>query len=455
MLQSLLSIWTLFSTFLITSFETQSTSWPHGPFHTHKSQVLNAKGQPVRLMGTNWPGHGESMIPEGLQYQSVEHIVGLFSQAGFNAIRHPYAIQMIDQGSNVTLQQAMTWALGIQNGTKIMHDIIRNNPTFTPETTRFDILSHVANVEEQHGILMHLDNHVSEAKWCCQDYDGNTWFGDTKFDIDKWHHGLEYMAKWSKRHANILSISLRNELRVPNRTLGYNWVNWWGNVSVAADKLHAANPDLLITISGLYNDVDLSALTAQTNLYTAPSFRIEPIDNAHSYDPIYARIQDLKPFKNRKIVLELHTYQMFEPYQPYINSCADIEQQMYRYGFNAMHIPPPDLCRQRGTDPADVSACPRPKLHLPVWLTEFGEFQSGDIVNNVLQTCLRDFTIKHGVSWMHWAIAGSYYTRLGTPDFDDTWGMSTHDWSAFRSQEAIDNFYKPWVKAMGKTNLEL
>lgn len=27
------------------------------------------------------------------------------------------------------------------------------------------------------GIWVHLDNHMSKGKWCCNGNDGNTWFG--------------------------------------------------------------------------------------------------------------------------------------------------------------------------------------------------------------------------------------------------------------------------------------
>lgn len=44
------------------------------------------------------------------------------------------------------------------------------------------------------NIYVHLDNHVSKAMWCCSLTDGNSWFGDTYFDTNKWIRGLSYMA---------------------------------------------------------------------------------------------------------------------------------------------------------------------------------------------------------------------------------------------------------------------
>jgi len=44
------------------------------------------------------------------------------------------------------------------------------------------------------GIMVHLDNHISRAEWCCNTRDGNSWFGDTYYDTAKWKRGWKYMA---------------------------------------------------------------------------------------------------------------------------------------------------------------------------------------------------------------------------------------------------------------------
>jgi hypothetical protein len=44
------------------------------------------------------------------------------------------------------------------------------------------------------GIMIHLDNHISKAMWCCGTKDGNSWFGDKFFDFDHWNRGWRYMA---------------------------------------------------------------------------------------------------------------------------------------------------------------------------------------------------------------------------------------------------------------------
>ncbi len=47
--------------------------------------------EPVIFVGTNWPGSGETMIPEGIEWRSISDIVGMMKYVGYNFVRHTYA----------------------------------------------------------------------------------------------------------------------------------------------------------------------------------------------------------------------------------------------------------------------------------------------------------------------------------------------------------------------------
>jgi hypothetical protein len=74
----------------------QASSWPYGSFYTSGNYIVNAKRSRVTYAGVNWPGATDTMIPEGLQYQSIESIVSKIKSLGMNVIRLTYAIEMID-----------------------------------------------------------------------------------------------------------------------------------------------------------------------------------------------------------------------------------------------------------------------------------------------------------------------------------------------------------------------
>lgn len=84
------------------------------------------------------------MIPEGLQHQSIPAIVSKIKSLGMNAIRLTYATEMIDQIYNngdrdMTIEAALTSALGQENGTSILERIIQNNAMFSSATTRLQV----------------------------------------------------------------------------------------------------------------------------------------------------------------------------------------------------------------------------------------------------------------------------------------------------------------------------
>jgi endoglucanase len=37
--------------------------------------------------------------------------------------------------------------------------------------------------------------------------------------------------------------------------------------------------------------------------------------------------------------------------------------------------------------------------------------------------------------------------------FQDTWGMTNGDWTGWVYERGIEEFWKPWVKAMGVTKV--
>ncbi|CAO1620673.1 unnamed protein product [Parajaminaea phylloscopi] len=435
---------------LVQRWQKGNSSWPHGPLVTKGRWIENQRGEKVTLVGTNWPLSGETMVPEGLEYASARDIVESVASLGMNVVRHGYAIQMVDEihsngGKDVDLRTSMINGLGQENGTRVLKRLLEKNREFgwTESTTRFEVLAKIAELEAEHGILMHLDNHVSKAKWCCSHIDGNGWFGDVYFDVKNWTRGLAHMADWAKKHKNIQTISLRNELRESwNVTdLEYNWLSWAGNMTLGANAVHEANSDLLITVSGLQYDQDLSAFASHLNLNTAPAYRARAVRDGHRRKPVYFDPYDHPWGKN--VVLELHLYGSSEDIDT--GTCETIEASLYRSGANVLGIKPPKGCRD--------GKCPKAYREYPLFLSEFGQAENPTLYNNTLTNCLRKFTTENKVSWSQWSLAGSYRAREGQQDVDDSWGLKKHDWSGWRDPATIEGFWKKWVKDMGKTGL--
>lgn len=169
------------------------------PLSTNGRDIVDANGDIFHFFSTNWPGHQEVMVPEGLQHSSIKDIVSWFPKLGLNSVRLTFAIEMVDDyinnSTNQTLEKSFINALGHTNGTMVLSQILEKNPEFTKETTRLEVWDAVAKELSSQGVIIHLDNHVSKAFWCCGDDDGNGWFGEKFFEVEKWKRGLAFMAK--------------------------------------------------------------------------------------------------------------------------------------------------------------------------------------------------------------------------------------------------------------------
>jgi hypothetical protein len=220
------------------------------------------------------------------------------------------------------------------------------------------------------------------------------------------------------------SMSMRNELRSPddNTTLvknNYNWADWYNNVVAASKIINAANPDTLIFFSGMGFDTTLQSVVTGASLGSGLTFK----KSDFSY--------------SNKIVMELHNYQNSA------TSCSSIQSSLNSGGFST-------LTAAAGNQ-------------YPMVMTEFGFDQTDNSYKGVYATCLQSYLPAQHVGWTLWALAGSYYIRSGTQDYDETWGMNAitffiikanfslglynHNWTAWRAV-GIDN-----LKAMVKATL--
>jgi hypothetical protein len=114
-------------TFLPRRAANESTSgWPYGPYSTDGRDIVNSKGDAVTWTGVNWPGSGkltfpqesntsltyfsgETMVPEGLEWQSVDEIVDRIASIGFNFVRLYVSRQRAET------QHTLTWRQNVRD----------------------------------------------------------------------------------------------------------------------------------------------------------------------------------------------------------------------------------------------------------------------------------------------------------------------------------------------------
>ena len=215
-----------------------------------------------------------------------------------------------------------------------------------------------------------------------------------------------------KAWKNLASMSLRNEFRQPSNNPAvaatYNWQTWYSYIKKGADAVHAANPDVLVILSGLNYDTTMQPVVRGTALTPGN----ETFNKA-----------DFAGYEN-KLVIELHNYETGA------TSCSALSGGIYNNGAQAMN---PD-------ESTTVNV-------FPVLFTEFGFLQAENTYKSVYSTCLAEWLPSNTAGWMNWVVVGSYYVRSGTQDYDETWGLYNHDWSGWRDTAYVNELLKPMVAA--------
>lgn len=211
-----------------------------------------------------------------------------------------------------------------------------------------------------------------------------------------------------------MSMSLYNELRPPftnpkpPNVEDYTWEVWYDQVKNGSKAINSANPDVLIFLSGINGDVDLSTIVNGEAL--------EPSNKTFSRS-------DFDGYEN-KLVLELHSYDIVFK----VDNCPLYNVNLFDAGYSAI--------KDNATN------------RFPVMMTEFGFPNDATTWKNstyaqCVQAFLKDQVPDQG--WMIWVIAGSYYIRQGTQDHDEEWGLLNHDWSDWRSPDFINGGLRPLV----------
>jgi hypothetical protein len=389
----------------------QAAAPPPLPLKTSSRWILDANNQRVKLRCVNWAGHMETHIPEGLQAQSIDHIVDWIAAQGFNCVRLTYSI---DHALNPSLRVADAFTaaaspagVSVPDMTALYARVVTNNPWITATTTTRDVFARaIDTLWSRHGVMTILDNHVSKASWCCNLTDGNGWW-DSAFGYNSWNSrffhtndwlaGLQAMASWSQAHRGVVALSLRNE---PREFLlqGLNSRDdWYRYMKAGGDIVHATHPDVLVLVGGSQSSTDLLHIRDQNRM----------LDTTAS-----GGWRD-------KLVWEMHAYSFTVTFPDAFQNCDIVKAQ---YGL------------------FDGFVLEQGKAYTaPMILSEFGGgMQGGDREglgekDDRYLKCLVSYMQGNDADWAVWALQGSYYVRDKVVDSDESWGLMNHDWSGWRN----------------------
>ncbi|KAF3901612.1 Endoglucanase [Orbilia brochopaga] len=275
------------------------------PLRTYRRNIVDARGERVKLMSTNWYGASdEDFVPGGLDIRHRKEIVATIREMGFNSVRLPYSDEMVMTNPDVPVKfwarntdlledtslrrsqrlksergQRMRSPLsdgtddghmdtdeegnGRQNSRTAGPDISSSNKINIKNDIKnitikaLDIFDAVIEALTDEGIAVIVNNHITQARWCC---DANlcdaTWANDYLGKVcriqqteEQWIQNWEQVMRPHVDNPLVIGADLRNENRSP---LGKMlWQKWAAAAQKAANRLHALQPNWLMFIEGV------------------------------------------------------------------------------------------------------------------------------------------------------------------------------------------------------------
>ncbi|KAL1984152.1 hypothetical protein VTN96DRAFT_9457 [Rasamsonia emersonii] len=248
------------------------------PFHTRGRYILDAQNQRVKLASINWyGGSDEDFVPSGLDVQHRDRIAALIRDLGFNSVRLPYSDEMVRDNPLIPASR-----------------LAANRDLVDPETggaPARDVFTAVVESLTDAGLLVIVNNHITQATWCCganpcdagwaNDWFGGKWFCRVSQTSEEWIEHWETVMRPLAHNPRVIGVDLRNEPRGLWGTL--HWDDWVAAAERAAERLLALNPAWLIIVEGISSANDLSGVRTRPVRLPPPFADDRVVYSAHVY----------------------------------------------------------------------------------------------------------------------------------------------------------------------------
>ena len=251
---------------------------PAFPLHTSGRFIVDSNGARVRLNGVNWYGtESPDYVVAGLQAASLQSIVQQIKSLGFNVVRMPWSNQMYESNPVVA-----NYALAA-------------NPNLEGEHA-LTILDQVIAALTSAGIMVILDNHNSNAGWCCSTTDGNTLWYNSDYPQSSWIADWQGMAQRYASNSLVIGADLRNEPRGTASWGGSAGTDWHAAAELGGNAVLGVNPHLLIFVEGISYALDLSGAQSLPVQLNVPN---QLVYEAHNYSFDYSKLSSYSDYLGR------------------------------------------------------------------------------------------------------------------------------------------------------------
>jgi aryl-phospho-beta-D-glucosidase BglC (GH1 family) len=212
---------------------------------------VDAAGRTVRLAGVNWYGFDcPSMVAGGLDHQPLDSICQQIAALGFNHIRLPFSVQLVQSNPPISSH-------------------LDRNPSLRGRSA-LQILDAVISSAGRAGLRAVLDCHRSDAGWSTQS--NGLWYSQA-YSASAWTSSWLTIVQRYAGNSTVIGCDLRNEPGAPPtdphawpRNGGAVWGytdprnttgqpdDWAAAAQACGNAILSVNPNLLIFIEGVRSD---------------------------------------------------------------------------------------------------------------------------------------------------------------------------------------------------------
>jgi aryl-phospho-beta-D-glucosidase BglC (GH1 family) len=364
------------------------------PFHTKGRHILDALGNPIKLASINWYGASDSdFVPGGLDVRHRDEIARLILDLGFNSVRLPYADEIVGESAVIGME-VIAANQDLFNGSQ-------EGPL-----RALDVFHAVVESLTAAGLLVIVNNHITQATWCCGANPcdagwSNEWFGGQLFcrvpqTEEDWIRNWETVMRPLVQDPLVMGADLRNEVRGFWGTM--HWGQWAEAAEKASERLLAMNPNWLMIVEGISSANDLSGVRERPVQLSVPD---RVVYSAHVYK--WSGWGSLRPFGGR--------------------SYEDFAAEMWK---NWAYLVAEDTA--------------------PVWVGEFGTPDHQSDADRNYWRHLVQFLSWVDVSWGYWALNA----RKATGEWE-SYGLVDDDWRpSARSDDRLGDLQRLGLNFEGR-----
>jgi endoglucanase len=328
----------------------------------------------------NWYGAEEKdFVVAGLDKKPRVVLAHTIKTLGFNAVRLPWSNELVETDPIVDSSKLTANA-----------DLMGSHA--------LDVLDAVIGALSDEGLLVILDNHTSNADWCCTTSDGNGLWHNAQYPEAKWIADWQTMANRYQSFQAVLGADLRNELRQaggvdPTWGTGNpapDGTDWRAAAIRGANAVLAIAPRWLVFVEGLSFAGDLSGAYGK------------PILDADLAVP-------------HRLVYEAHNY---SNYVANLTSYSQLKTELgNKWGFLLVQNMP---------------------FTAPVWVGEFGTCNTANTCAMSSNTAdqgfwfqaLKQYLHEADIDWAYWPLNGTEATgNTRTFGATETYGLLKPDWA--------------------------